>query len=170
MPDVKHTQTKQLGPGSDSMGLLEAVSLSYDATIPVGMTPDDIMAPAFWAHHSVRLRPLDEIRARAEDGSWVCYLIVLDSSRTWTKVQRRQLLQLSTADVSQSQAVEEAVAAFIALHKVIHRGKARWSVVRIADSAVQDQGKVTREESVAWLEAFAKTQQVPAEVSEPETA
>ncbi len=157
---MPETSIKQLGPGSDNLGLLESVSLTYDAKVPIGVTPEDIMAPAFWAHHSVRLRPMDEIRARAEDGSWLCYLVVLDSSRTWTKVQQRQLLKLSTADVSQSQAVEESVKAFIEQHKVIHRGPRRWSVVREVDGAVVAEDKVTREEAEAWLTGHAKVQQL----------
>jgi hypothetical protein len=63
-----------------------------------------LLVPAFWAHHALKLKPLDEIRAHAEDGTWLANYVVLDCSRTWAKVQQLSLHRLTTADVAQTQA------------------------------------------------------------------
>jgi hypothetical protein len=160
MSESNQQQTKQLPPGKDNLNGFEYVSTRFDALIQHGITPDDIRAPAFWANHGKDLRPLDEIRARAEDGTWIANLIVLDSSRTWAKVQVMNVTYLSTADVSESQAVEKSVESFVDQHKIIHRGKRRWSVIRYVDGAVLAEDIVDRNDAVKWLVQHAKSQQV----------
>lgn len=149
-------QVPQLAPGMDNLIALEQVSTVYDAKIPVGVAPETLLQPAFWAHHGIRLKPMDEIRARAEDGTWLARLVVLDSSRNWAKVQMLHHYKLTTADVSLSQASEEDVRAFVAKHKVVHRGPHKWSVVRTHDAAVLHEGEQERAQAVAWLDAHAR--------------
>lgn len=144
----------QLAPGS--MALFEQVSLRHDALIPTGVKPEQMERPDFWAHHATKLQPLAEIRARAEDGTWIAYCVVLDTSRNWAKVKILEVHHLTTADVALSQASETEVRAFIDAHRVVHRGPHKWSVVRIADKSVLMEGEGTKDGAVAWLQAKAR--------------
>lgn len=148
----------QLPP--QALQLFEYVSTRHDALIPQGVKPEELQAPAFWAHHSVRLKPYDEIRARAEDGTWMAEYVVVDASRTWARVQMKpgSMLRLSTRDVSLSQASEDQVKAFIEAHSVSYRGPHKWSVVRIADRNVLAEGIEQKDDARAWLEKHAREQ------------
>lgn len=148
---------------------LDHVSTRYDARIPQGVTLEDILKPAFWAHQASKLRPFDEIRARAEDGTWVAQLIVLDCSRTWARVAHLAVHHLTTADVAQTQASEQAVKAHMGEHKVTYRGQHKWSVVRNADGAVLVQGIEQKDEAQAWLEKHAR-EAIGAPAKQPEQA
>lgn len=138
------------------------VSTRWDAKIGIGIAPEALLAPAFWAHHAVKLKPMDEIRARAEDGTWVGYYLVLDSSRTWAKVHPLAVHRLTTADVALSQASEEQIKAFKEAHKVVHRAMHKWSVVRTSDGAVLTEGIEQKDQAVSWLDTHARTQVIAA--------
>lgn len=149
-------QQPQLAP--NELWQLDHVSTRYDAKIAIGVPPKELLVPAFWAHHSAKLRPWDEIRARAEDGTWIGTYLVLDSSRTWTKVHQLSLHHLTTSDVSMTQASEGQVNDFIAAHKVTYRGPHKWSVVRASDNAVLLEGKEQKDDATSWLRDFARAQ------------
>lgn len=148
------TQEIQLAP--TGLSLKEQVSLHYDAVIPTGVTPEQLLKPAFWAHHGIRLRPWDEIRARAEDGTWMGTYLVLDCSRTWARVLQLSFHRLTSGDVAITQASMDEMKAVIAAHQVVHRGPLAWSVVRKSDRAVLLEGRTTKPEAVSWLEAYAR--------------
>lgn len=166
MPNPNEQQLIQLPPGH--LQLFEQVSLRYDAVIPHGVKPESMLVPGFWAHSAVKLTPYNEIRARAEDGTWIADLIVLDCSRTWARVKILHMHQLSSADVAQSQGAEVEVRAFIAAHKVIFRGQHRFSVVREADRAVIKEGIEQKDQAVQWLEAHARAQVGGVKMPKPE--
>ena len=153
MPDIKDKPLPQLAPGD--FALFEHVSTRYDALIAQGVTPEQLMNPAFWAHHAVKLKPMDEIRARAADGTWVASLMVLDSSRTWAKVKMLQLDHLTTGDVALTEASLTERRAFIDAHEVKLRGPHKWSVIRKQDRVVVQEDLGTKEAAQAWLESLA---------------
>ena len=146
----------QLAP--NHLQLFEQVSLRFDAQIAQGVAPEALLDPAFWAHHAVRLRPMNEIRARAEDGTWIAELVVLDCSRTWAKVKMLELYRLTTSDVALTQASEQEVRDFISRHNVVYRGPHKWSVTRKSDKAVLMEGAEQKEGAELWLEAHARSQ------------
>lgn len=158
MTDTKPAEkpAPQLPPGH--LQLFEQVSIRYDAVIAQGVKPDAMLEPGFWAHHAVKLRPMNEIRARAEDGTWIAYLVVLDCSRNWAKVQILHLHQLTSADVSLTQASEQEVRTFIEKHSVTWRAQHKFSIVRKADRAVIHEGIETKDGAQAWLEGHARAQ------------
>lgn len=165
MAESNQAQIAQLGPG-DLVGF-EYISTRWDARIGQGIDPVELENPAFWAHQAMQLKPFDEIRARAEDGSWIGHYIVLDCSRNWAKVKLDRLINLTTADVSATQASKAALDPFLAQHKVLWRAARKFSVVRISDNSVLQEDIATRGEAQAWLENYARGQ-VPV-VSKPET-
>jgi len=149
-------QIVQLAP--NDLANFEYISTRYDAKIQQGVTPEELLAPAFWAHHAMKLKPMDELRARAEDGTWVAYLIVLDASRTWARVQLLSVHRLTTADVAMSQANEGQVKAIKEAHKIAWRGPHKWSVVRITDDNVLHDGEQQKDLAHAWLDRWAREQ------------
>lgn len=163
----KEKAVPQLGP--NELYLFEAVSLTYDAVIAQGVSPEQIMAPEFWAHHGVKLRPWNEIRARAEDGTWMAKLLVTDCSRTWARVHMLELHKLTTSDVSLSQASEAEVQKRIALHLVKHSQGRMWHVVRKSDGAVIQENIAEKDTAIAWLAKYAR-ENAPAAVPAPEPA
>jgi hypothetical protein len=142
---------------TENLELFDQISPRWDAKIPQGVKPEALLVPSFWAHRAVKLKPCDEIRARAEDGTWVAYYIVTDSSRTWAKVHLLSFHLLTTADVSLTQASETEVKAFIDAHTITWRAQHKWSVVRKADKALVAEG-LGKDEAIAWLDKFAREQ------------
>jgi hypothetical protein len=153
MPETQDRPLPQLAPGDFS--LFEHVSTRYDALIAQGVEPEQLTNPAFWAHHSVRLKPMDEIRARAVDGTWMAELVVLDCSRTWAKVKMLRIERLTTSDVALTQASQAERQAFIDAHEVKLRGPHKWSVIRKQDRVVVQEDLATQDAAKTWLEALA---------------
>lgn len=149
----------------------EHISTRYDVKVALGVTLQDLQDPAYWAHHAVKLRPLDEIRARAEDGSWVANLLVLDASRTWARVKVLSEHKLGTADVALTQAVmedqEKRVAQIKEGFKITFRGPHRHSVVRKSDSNLMSEGHVTKVDAERWLDNYARDQASAPAVAAP---
>lgn len=160
-------QLLQLPPTGEHLAGFDYAHSRHSAKIPNGVKPEDLLVPSFWAHHALKMKPLDEIRAHAEDGTWVAYLLVLDCSRTWVKVKQLGLHFLGTADVALTQASEADVDAFKAQHEVKHRGPHAWSIVRKADGAVLEQGIKVKDEAIAWLDKHARDQVGGAAVKTP---
>ena len=53
------------------------------ANLEDGTTLEDIMRPEFWSHNAARFQPYATIECRAEDGTWIAYLVVTGCDRTW---------------------------------------------------------------------------------------
>lgn len=157
---TKDPQVAQLQPGA--LELFDHVSLRYDATIQQGIGPEELEKPAFWAHHALKMRPMQEIRARAEDGTWIAYCIVLDCSRTWAKVQTLSVHRLTTGDVALTQASNEELKAFKEAHVVVFRGARKWSVKRKADNSLLVEDVETKDAAETWLDQHAREQVRPA--------
>lgn len=145
------------------------VSTRHDAMIQQGATPEDLLKPEFWAHHAVKLRPMDEIRARAEDGTWVANYIVLDCSRTWAKVRQLSMHRLTTGDVSRTQASEAEVRAVVKAHEVRYDQGKKWNIVRKSDRVVVQDQLGDKDAAVAWLEKHARTQVGSPAAAKPDT-
>lgn len=112
------------------------------------ITVEDVLEPGYWAHVASLMKPYDHIEARAEDGTWVADLVVTGCDRTWAKVALKQKYNLTTKDVSQSQAFK---------HSTEWKGpQHRWGVIRISDSQMVKSGFQTKEEATAWTREFEK--------------
>ena len=154
MSEAKAQAQRSLPP--ENLNEFAQVSTTWDVMIPKDVPIEALLDPAYWAHRAMKLKPMDEMRARAEDGTWVARLIVLDCSRTWARLKVLDKWTLTTGDVALTQASAEEVKALADKHKVIHRSQHKWSVVRIADGAVLHAGEAAREGAEAWLDAFVR--------------
>lgn len=152
----KNTDSQQIQLGPNGLQGFDYVSTRHDALIPIGVPVSALLEPAFWAHHGVKLKPMDEIRARAEDGTWMANFLVLDCSRTWAKVKQLDYHSLTSGDVAVTQASEAEVKAVMDAHQVVHRGPHKWSVVRKSDKAVLEENLGEKEKATAWLEDHAR--------------
>lgn len=149
-------QIPQLSPGKEHLLPFEYGSNRYTARIPQGVTMKELMDPAYWAHHAKDLRPDDEIRAMADDRSWMAHLIVLDCARTWARVGLLAHFNFAKTELSKSS--EADMRAFIDAHEVKYRGPLKWSVLRRADSAVLLENQANKEDCTAWLDKHAREQ------------
>lgn len=129
--------------------LAEGVRNVWAANLEYGLTLEDILAPSYWAFVAPQLTPYDQIEARAEDGSWVAYLIVTGVDRTWARVAVDRVVKLTTSDVSITQA---------AAHDVVWKGpQLKYTVVRLSDSAKIKEGFKTKDEAAFWLREYERT-------------
>lgn len=119
------------------------------ANVEYGVTLEDIQDPAYWSMMAMRMKPYDSIEARAEDGSWIAYLIVTGCDRTWAKVAVDRVVSLTTADVSLSQIGPK--------HKVEWKGPQRkYSVIRLSDAENVHDGFQSRDDAYMWLRDHEK--------------
>ena len=131
--------------------------MTWAATVPNGHQRAALLVPGYWAIYAAKVKPFHEIRATAEDGTWMARYIVLEVGRTWLRLQELEHHNLGTQDVSLTKtaaiAVEEAKKGF----EVKHRGPRGWSVIRNSDKQVMHEGAQTRDAAVLWLDGHLKT-------------
>lgn len=175
-PKAQRKEDPRLG-----IGMLEGAEFIFTewcAKPAVGVSPEALLVPEYWAHHAQRLTPGDEIVARAEDWSWYARYIVVDCARTWAKLKPLiGPVSLNTQDANLQSAQPEGgdhssqneVEAFKAGFKLVHRGPRKWSVVRIADDVLMDENKQEKGEAAKWLDNYAR-EQVGAPAAQPELA
>lgn len=157
MPNDEKNQKQLVQLPPNNLYLFEQISTRYDAEIPQGVTQEHLLEPAFWAHKASQLRPWDEIRARATDGTWVATYVVTDCSRTWARVRQLSFHRLTTGEVAETQASEQAVKDFVGAHNVVFRGaQHKWSITRKADKAVIEEGIGEKDAAERRLEQLAR--------------
>ena len=130
---------------------------TWAVVAPNGLAAKALLEPGFWALYATKMKPFDEIRARAEDGTWMARFVVLEAGRTWARLQQLEHHNLGTQDVSltkaNTQALEEARKGF----ELKHRGPKGWSVVRLSDKQVMHEGAQSKANAATWLEGHLKT-------------
>lgn len=127
----------------ERFGLSEAKRRDWVADVEAGRTVQDILEPSYWAHIAPQLSAGDHIEARAEDGKWIAFLIVLYCERTYARVVVDRVLEIRENAVATDESIR---------HKVEWKGPHyKFAVIRIADSQMLQSGFKTREEAAAWL-------------------
>ena len=158
MPNVEPTQktgnsgnVKVFRPRSTSgprlhMGrITEAVHQRnhWFADIPAGVTMETIMRPDYWAHHAQFLRPLDQIEAFCEDGSWEALFRVMFVSVAEVKLSIIYSVEHDSSD-------EEEVASD--LHEIKWKGPAlKFCVVHKGTKEVIKDHLYPKQEAMAYL-------------------
>ena len=130
------------------MKLAEYERRVWVANVEQGVTPEDIINPAYWALIAKKVSPYDHIEARAEDGSWIAFLIVTGCDRTWVKVVVDHIVKLTTSDVALTQSEK---------HELAWKGPMRkWSVIRMSDAAVVKDGFQEQDQAFIWMREHEK--------------
>ena len=121
-------------------------------TTEPGIRPDDLLDPGYWAHVANQFTAFDTIEARAEDGSWIAFLRVLYTERTYAKVK----MEREVFYVEENATLTDAKAAKF---KVEWKGPHhKFVVIRNEDSTVLKNQFKSREEATAWMLEHEKAQ------------
>ena len=129
--------------------LAEYERQDWIANIEYGTTPEDVVRPSYWALVASQMKPYDHIEARAEDGSWIAYLIVTGCDRVWARVAVDRIIKLTTQDVALSQQVS---------HEVVWKGpQHKFSVIRLSDQERIKDGFQSKDDASTWLKEYERT-------------
>lgn len=125
-------------------------SISWIATVPVGVPYERVLEPEFWVHivGPKNVQPTNEIKVVADDGSYVALLYVRDCGAAWgAKVAEIWKRDFDTPAV-------DATNDMPAGYKIDWRGLSeKFVVVRESDGAVIVSGKKTKPDAqIALLE------------------
>lgn len=135
----------------------------FKVDIPSGVTPDQLLEPAYWMHVSRTLQTGDEIVALAEDNTYYVRLIVLNAGINWANVKVLYFAELSKE-------FEVPADADTAYDIVFGGNFHKWRVVRKSDNQTIAIGMKTREEAVEELKRYKKAIQHKAEKPAEEAA
>ncbi|MCR4331769.1 MAG: hypothetical protein NUV34_03565 [Sulfuricaulis sp.] len=129
---------------------------TWAITVEQGVTRTDILNPAFWSHIAYKLRPYARIEVRCDDGSFFAELVVLNAERTWARVYVLSWADLTTKDVSQTQAGKAAQPAATAeperAFRVEWKGPhKKFCVIRNSDNAYIRESEASKRDAEAWL-------------------
>ena len=131
------------------MKLAQYERQDWIANAEIHHTIDDILKPGYWAHMAAKLTAFDHIEVRAEDGSWVAYLLVIQADRLWAKVVLDHKIDLVSAEEMPSTSPEHTVE-----WKGPHR---RFGVVRVSDQELIRADFHTKEEASQWMREHERT-------------
>ena len=69
-------------------GLAEAVRNIWHATVPVEVTPKEVMDEAYWCNVSMHFKPGDEIIVFPDNMAWKLVLHVIGAGKLWAHVAK----------------------------------------------------------------------------------
>jgi hypothetical protein len=123
----------------------------WQAVVPVEHTLDNLLDPAYWSMLAERFSPFDEVRALAEDGTWIAYLIVRETGKNYVKMHLDRLIPMEVFDpsVMEGQGMNDYTISFRGVHY-------KWSVKRKKDNAYIHEQAASRGEAVRWLQEHLK--------------
>ena len=130
---------------------LEYKCRHFHATIPQEHTLEQILNPAYWSVVANEMTPFNEIRALAEDGSWLAYLIVNEVGTNYARVTLDRVVHMDKFDPNVTDKVDTSN------FRIVYRGEHfRWSVKRISDDAWIHEQAVSRGAANSWLADYLK--------------
>lgn len=132
----------------DRFGEAEFKTKYFVADAEVGVTPEQVMDPNYWAHVAAGIDPFDKIEVRAEDGSWVAHLVAVSCERHYTKVILDRLIKIEE-NVERDAPSSKYKVEFKGTHH-------KFVVVRLADGQVLQSGFKTRLEAETWMRNHEK--------------
>lgn len=153
--DATQTQAKEAPLPILSVDRLKSAEYERSvlvATPGAGHTREHMLQPGYWAHVSPKLKPYDKVEVRAEDGTYFAELLVLACDRTWARMYVLNWHDLSTQDVSLTEAVEAS-----SKFEVKHTPGLRWHVVRKSDRQIMMKDGQTKDEAATWVKEYVKT-------------
>ena len=147
VPYIEKNRSVMMQPSR--MKLAEYERQDWIANAEPHHTVEDILKPGYWAHMAAQMTPYDHIEVRAEDGSWVAYLLVVQADRLWAKVVLTNKIDLVSAEEMPSTTPQ---------HRVEWKGpQRRFGVVRVEDSEVVRDGFQTKDEARLWMREHEQT-------------
>ena len=131
------------------MKLAEYDRQEWVVNAEVGTTIDDVLKFEYWAHIAENMKPYDHIEVRAEDDSWLAYLIVRRVERSAAVVHLLHHYEFDAPARSVGPAL---------VHEVQWKGpQRRFAVVRLSDAALIKDEFATKDEAGRWLREYERT-------------
>jgi len=140
---------------ADRLKGAEFERIVHTAAPAAGHTQEHMLQPAYWAHVAPKLKPWDRVEVRAEDGTYYAELLVLACDRTWARMHVLHWHDLSTQDISITQAADASTK-----FEIAHSANLRWHVIRKSDRQVMHKEDQTKQDAELWLREYLKV--VPA--------
>lgn len=134
----------------ERVGLADAKRHDWVVDAEYGVTLEEVLQPSYWSHVAPRMVPGDHIEVRAEDFSWVAYLIVHFAERTYANVVVDRVVTIDKAQDLPAVSIK---------HKVEWNGPHhKFAVIRISDSQMLQSGFTTRGLADEWMRNHEKAQ------------
>ena len=125
----------------------------FQADIPVEHSIESLTDPAYWSMLWEKFSPFDEVRALAEDGSWIAYLIVREVGKNYVHMHVDRLIQMEQFDpnIMKGKGMSEFDIIWRGLHS-------KWCVERKKDNQRIHEFANSQTEAANWLRDHVKAQ------------
>ena len=148
-PTTQERPAYILGP--ERLKGAEFERLIYVANPGEGVTMEDLLKPECWASVAKSLRPWSHIEVRAEDGSYYAELLVTGVDRAWAKVEVLNYKELTTKDVTLTQATRESK------YEIKHTPGLQWHIIRKSDRHIVKDSMQLKSQAEDALREHLKT-------------
>lgn len=126
------------------LGLVEHRRQDWVAIAQESHTIEDVLDPIYWSYVASKFTQYDRVEVRQETGEWIVDLIMVEVGRNFARA--------FVAAKHDLRAVELGTPAEVVKYKVERKGDHRkWCVIRIADSAMIQEGMLTKALADEWL-------------------
>jgi hypothetical protein len=132
------------------MGLSESKRQDWVVDAEEGHTVEQVLDPMYWAHVAPKFTLYDRVEVRVDTGEWMLELIVIQTGRNFARVHVAARHDFTT---SPSAAAPKSSIR----HKIEYKGThKKHCVIRIADSALLQEGFQTRDMASEWLANYER--------------
>lgn len=129
----------------ERFGLVGQKQNVFVVDLPLTVTLNDALEPSYWAHVADQMQPLDEIKVRADDGSFVAYLIVAWCERNFAKVVLDRKVECIVSKEPPVSSVK---------HRVEWKGQhQKFCVIRNSDNGILREGE-SKDGAARWLREY----------------
>ena len=126
--------------------LSEYIQHHWQARAEQGVTLEHLKDSAYWANFGHKMAPWDIIIVRTDDGTLWAELLVLACGRAWAKVHVLRHVDLTTADVEQSQVAAATAAKF----QYAWKGSNKKHCIIRSDGEIMHEGAQTKKDAINW--------------------
>lgn len=135
-----------------NFGPAEFMKVNYCINPELGTMPQDLLKPSYWAHVAFKLKPLDTIEVRAEDGSYYAELLVRDRGRAWAKVVFKPGYPLVFEDIVNVPTMD------LDEYEIVWKGpQNKFRVMRKSDNHTMKEGFSDKEAARKWVLEHVKS-------------
>ena len=121
----------------------------FDALVPAQTTTEQLETPELWVNVATMLNPGDEVRARAEDDSFVALLHVTYSVGTNIRLKLIYKAEMDEVDYDEMHKADSD-------YEIKMRGVKKWCVIHIPTGEVIKELIPTQKEAVIELDDLLK--------------
>lgn len=132
----------------------------FVAVAEQGTTRDELKSPEFWKNIAPKVKVWDKIDVLSDDGTFYAEYLVMSCGRAWVKVREMLYINLTTSDVSATQAeAQDGVVQADSKegHVVAWKGPInKWSIIRNSDKEYIKKGFDSEADATTALNEYLK--------------